>query len=192
MAVSPLELWLVRHGETTRSRDGRLAGWANVHLTAHGREEATAVRELLAGEAFDGVWCSDLTRARTTARLAWGAATPDRRLREIDFGRLEGHPWERLEPALKDALMNFDGFHAPGGESLADLRGRALDFLTSLPVGRHLLFTHGGVIRLLTRETGEDGFVPTGTVVGLDWPRRRLLFLRRLPGKDPASGAAAR
>jgi probable phosphoglycerate mutase len=179
-----LELWLVRHGETTRSRDGRLAGWADVRLTGKGREEAEAVRSVLAGECFDGVWSSDLTRARTTARLAWGRATPDRRLREIHFGDLEGRPWRDLATALRGALMRFDGFVAPGGESLADLRSRVLDFLAGLPGGRHLLFTHGGVIRLLTREAGEDAFMPTGTVAALSWPARRLLFVRRPGDRD--------
>ena len=37
------------------------------------------------------------------------------------------------------------------------------------------------MIRLLTREAGNDGFVPTGTVVALDWSRRAVLFIRECP-----------
>ena len=51
-------------------------------------------------------------------------------------------------------------------------------FTTELPAGRHLLFVHGGVIRVLTQDLGLDRFVPTGTLVGLDWSERRVLFVR--------------
>jgi 2,3-bisphosphoglycerate-dependent phosphoglycerate mutase len=186
-----LELWLVRHGETTHSRDGMLAGWGDVPLTEVGEEQATAVRPLLAGERFAGVWSSDLSRARRTAALAWGDATPDRRLREINFGELEGQAWATLDDSLKQALVHFAGFNPPGGETIEVMRARIHSFLDELPPGRHLLFTHGGVIRALTREVGEDAFQPTGTVVALDWSARTMIFVRkqngaRSPFDDPS------
>lgn len=181
-----LELWLVRHGETTHSRDGFLAGWGDVPLTAIGEDQASAVRPLLAGERFAGVWSSDLSRAARTARLAWGEARPDRRLREINFGELEGHPWATLDAGLKLGLSSFVGFSPPGGETIEAMRERVGTFISELPPGRHLLFTHGGVIRALTREVGDDSFQPTGTVVALDWTARKLLFVRRQNGvKSP-------
>ena len=176
--METLELWLVRHGETPASRDGVLAGWADVPLTPRGVEQAEAVRPALAGETFDSVWCSDLRRAVETARLAYGPARPEPRLREINFGELEGHAWAALDPAVRRSFVEFDGFHPPGGETLAQVRVRVHDFLAGLPNGRHLIFTHGGVIRLLTRECGHDAFVPTGTMVGIDWSGPQILFTR--------------
>ncbi|MCP4895333.1 MAG: histidine phosphatase family protein, partial [bacterium] len=44
-----LELWLVRHGETLRSVEGRIAGWTDTPLSDRGRDEARAVAPLLAG-----------------------------------------------------------------------------------------------------------------------------------------------
>jgi probable phosphoglycerate mutase len=176
--VEPLELWLVRHGETACSRDGVLAGWTDVPLTATGRAQAAAVRPLLAGERFDGAWCSDLQRAVATAQLAWGEAVADPRLREINFGELEGQAWDTLDPMTRKAIAEFADFNPEGGETLEEAFGRVNGFLDGLPAGRHLLFTHGGVIRLLTRAAGQDGFVPTGTVVGLDWTHREVLFTR--------------
>jgi len=170
-----LELWLVRHGETTRSRDGRLAGWSDVRLTERGRAEARALRPLLAGGSFAGVWCSDLARTRTTARLAWGRAQTDRRLRELSFGDLEGLRWTALPRPLKESLLGWDGFHPTGGESLDELAARVHAFLATLDAGRHLVFTHGGVVRLLTRQLGVDEFQPTGTLLVVDWTRRLLL-----------------
>ena len=171
-----VEIWLVRHGETTCSRDGVLAGWMDVPLTDNGAAQAEALRPLLAETAFDAVWSSDLQRAVRSALLAWGTPVADPRLREINFGDLEGKDWETLDPIHKQAINAFDGWHAPGGESLDDVRARLHSFLGELYPGRHLVFTHGGVIRLLTRELGQDGFVPTGTVVGVDWTHRTVLF----------------
>jgi probable phosphoglycerate mutase len=179
------ELWLVRHGETPASRGRSLAGWTDVPLTGHGEDQASALRPLLAGERFDGVWSSDLRRAVTTARLAWGEPRRDERLREMSFGELEGLPWETLEPCVQESLVRFEGFEAPGGESFDALRSRVLSFVGALGPGRHLLFTHGGVVRLLSREVGEDHFVPTGTLLVVDWESRRLL--RRADGEGEAS-----
>jgi len=172
------ELWLVRHGETPASKGQTLAGWADVPLTEHGENQASALKPTLTGERFDGVWSSDLRRAVTTARLAWGEPRQDARLREMSFGSLEGQLWATLDPRIGEALARFEGFAAPGGETFEDLRARVQSFLDGLPAGRHLLFTHGGVVRLLSREVGEDHFVPTGTLLVLDWDDRRLLSRR--------------
>ncbi len=177
-----LELWLVRHGETTHSRDGLLAGWADVPLTEVGVEQARSVRPLLAGERFTDVWSSDLSRARRTAQLAWGNATLDQQLREINFGQLEGLPWATLDEVYKKSLAAFSGFAPPGGETIEAMRERVKAFLADLAPGRHLIFTHGGVIRALTREVGEDSFLPTGSVAALDWEARKLLFIRKQDG----------
>lgn len=182
-----LELWLVRHGETPASRDGVLAGWADVPLTPRGVEQAEAVRPALADEKFLGVWSSDLQRAVDTARLAHGVAVHDKRLREINFGEFEGRAWAALDPAVRRSIAEFNGFHPAGGESFPQVRERVHGFLGELPPGRHLIFTHGGVIRLLTRDAGHDAFVATGTVVGLDWTRRELLFTRECPITVPQS-----
>ncbi len=180
--TSTLELWLVRHGETSQSRDGVLAGWSDVPLTAVGEKQAEAVRPLLAGERFVAAWSSDLSRARRTAELAWGEARPEPRLREIDFGTLEGLPWATLADEYKQALIGFSGFDPPGGETIEAMRRRVGSFLVELPPGRHLIFTHGGVIRGLTREAGADSFLPTGSVAALDWTARRVLFIRTQDG----------
>jgi len=172
------ELWLVRHGETPASRGRNLAGWADVPLTERGETQASALRPVLASERFDGAWSSDLQRAVATARLAWGEPRQDARLREMSFGTLEGLPWETMDPRLQEGLVRFEGFAAPGGESFDELRARVYSFLDGLGAGRHLVFTHGGVVRLLSREVGEDHFVPTGSLLVVDWDARRLLWRR--------------
>ena len=103
----------------------------------------------------------------------------------MSFGELEGRSWETLSPAERDAVARFAGFRAPGGESFEALRARVLSLIGALGAGRHLLFTHGGVVRLLSREAGEDSFVPTGTLLVVDWSARRLVS--RTDGAGEAS-----
>jgi probable phosphoglycerate mutase len=123
------------------------------------------------------VWSSDLARALTTARLAWGEPRSDRRLREVDFGDLEGQSYDQVDLEFAEIFMKFRDFRIPGGESHRELSDRVFAFVAELPPGRHLLFVHGGVIRVLTQDLGVDRFVPTGSVVGVDWSARRLLFV---------------
>lgn len=89
---SRVELWLVRHGETAWSRDRRHTGLSDIPLTDHGREQAAALRPLLAAQTWDAVLCSPLSRARETAALALPDATPvfDDDLVERDYGPTEG------------------------------------------------------------------------------------------------------
>jgi probable phosphoglycerate mutase len=82
-------------------------------------------------------------------------------------------------------MARFEGFSAPGGESFEEMRARVLSFVGGLPPGRHLIFTHGGVVRVLSREVGEDRFVPTGTLLVVDWDARRLVS--RVDGDGEAS-----
>ncbi len=179
---SPLELWLIRHGETTANAERSISGWSDVSLTPRGDQQARHVRKWLEGERFDGVWCSDLERAVSTARIAHGEANVDRRLREMHFGEIEGKHFEEIDPHYKDTLLEFDDFNAPGGEKMADFRARLLDFVSSLGSGKHLLFTHGGAIRILARDRGDDRFVSNGGLVIIDWNARRLLKVREIDG----------
>ena len=64
------EVWLVRHGETEWSRDGRHTGITDLPLTPKGEEQASLLRDRLAGASVDRVVSSPLERAKRTAELA--------------------------------------------------------------------------------------------------------------------------
>ncbi|WP_421121445.1 histidine phosphatase family protein [Aquihabitans daechungensis] len=160
-----LDVWLVRHGETEWSAARRFAGWSDLALTAAGEAQAAALVGLLPTGQGVRAWTSDLRRCVDTARLAGLAATPDRRLRELDFGDVDGAAWDELPSEVQDQLLAFDGFAAPNGESVEQLRTRVHEFLRSLAPGRHVVVTHGGVVRQLLRDAGADGAVVTGEVV---------------------------
>ncbi|MCD4748972.1 MAG: histidine phosphatase family protein [Thermoanaerobaculales bacterium] len=182
MKAENLELWLVRHGETTRSVAREIAGWSDPPLTDRGQREAEGLRPRLDGEDFDCIWSSDLQRAVHTARLAWGKARPDRRLRELNFGDLEGCSFAEVDPVYVEQATRFRDFRPPGGESCEEFRSRLEAFLNQLSPGRHLLFVHGGVIRSLAQDLGLDRFVATGSLVGIDWTAQRLLFVNEPNG----------
>ena len=180
-------LVLVRHGATAWSERGRLTGWRDIPLNRRGRNQARRLRRRLSG-SFDSVWSSDLRRAADTARLSIGEARADPRLRELDFGSIEGAAWASLPERIRMGLEAFDGFRAPGGESVADLRARVLGLIDELGPGRHLLVTHGGVIRTLLRLRDRDVLVRPGEVVELMVPGDGLTGQPR-PGRHRGEDA---
>ena len=108
------------------------------------------------------VYSSPLRRARRLAEYLAseeGNVLIDARLSEIDFGEWEGRRWDQIERCQLDAwASDVLGFVPPGGESVASLRDRAVDFATSLVQGDHTarsesqgiaLVTHAGIMRAL-------------------------------------------
>ncbi len=172
-------LFLIRHGENIWNREHRLGGWTDVPLTPLGRAQAAGLRPQLAGERFDAVWASDLVRAWKTAELAGFAPERTPQLREIHFGRLEGRRWESLDPAIQEAMMGFERFRAPGGEATLEVLGRVSAFVDALPAGRHLIFSHAGVMRALLWLSGDLQIIPHTTVYVYDWPAKRLVEVWR-------------
>ena len=93
---------------------------------------------------------SPLRRAWRLAEALDPQAGIDARLNEIDFGEWEGKPWNDIERTALDAwAADVLNFVPPGGESVAGLKQRALDFASSLDSPRVALVTHAGIIRAL-------------------------------------------
>lgn len=173
-------LHLIRHAETTANATRTIAGWSDVPLSERGHAQARQLGALLGGRAFDHVWSSDLNRTLTTARLAGYDPRPDPRVRELNFGDMEGQKWEVALAHYAEHMADFARFAAPGGESVVALRDRVFDFVTGLPAGEHAVFCHGGVIRVVLAELGEHRFVPNCARVEIDWSGRIILGERLL------------
>ena len=163
-------LWLVRHAATDWNGKARFQGHTDVPLNEEGRAQARSLAEALRDRRFDGIWSSPLARAVETAVIAVGEPAIDVRLIEFDFGALEGKTWTDCSVEVQEALLAFDDFAAPGGESVPELRERVHSFIRDLPPGDHVVFTHGGVIHALLRETGEDRDLPPASVVPWEVP----------------------
>ena len=118
------QVWLIRHGQTEWSANGRHTGRTDLDLTSEGEGQAKALAPILAGIDFDLVLCSPRTRARRTAELAGLAAFEvDDDLQEWDYGDLEG----LTTPQIHERFPGWSIWDGPwsGGETAADVTARA-------------------------------------------------------------------
>jgi broad specificity phosphatase PhoE len=172
-----VEVWLVRHGETEWSKDGRHTSTTELPLTVEGEAVAKGLRDRLEDDDFSLVLTSPRTRARETARLAGHPeAEVDPDLAEWDYGDLEGQTTPRIRETYPGWTI-WSG-PVPGGESSDDVTVR-LDRVVArcrAARGRVLVFGHGHSLRVLAARWLElpaiDGRhlrLDTATVSVLGW-----------------------
>lgn len=145
------DIWLVRHGATEWSTNGRHTGRTDVPLTAEGQREAAALYPRLDRQRFALVLCSPLARARNTARLAgFVHADIDDDLVEWDYGDYEGLTSDQIQ-ARDPGWTIFTGA-VPNGETAEQVGARAQRVLDRCAAveGRVLLFAHGHILRVLS------------------------------------------
>jgi probable phosphoglycerate mutase len=155
---------LIRHGETEWNREARIQGQLDVPLNEAGRAQARRLAERLRDEGIEAAYSSDLARVYETAEIALaGSGLPIHRLvdlREISFGAWQGKRWAEVEREFPQEVLHYrqsEGRYAPpGGESLTDLRRRAVAAFQRI-VGDHrgqtvALFSHGGPCRAILSE----------------------------------------
>jgi broad specificity phosphatase PhoE len=130
-----VELWLVRHGETTTNAARLITGTTDAPLTVTGRLQAQEAGRAIAGTAFDLGFASELERSVETLELmarAGGLTLPhtvrDPRLAERSLGELERTPIRPRDPRLAVDLT----LAPTGGESYIAMTRRCLSFLLDL------------------------------------------------------------
>lgn len=160
---SPIEITLVRHGQSESNVAGRWQGHGDSALSTHGRDQAMSLATRLVREdaRFDRWLASDLRRAHDTGLASAGRlgarVEVDPRWREIDVGRWEGLTREEVaERFPEDVEQLGQGPHVRfgGGESWIDLatrtRAALMELKESMRAGeRAVIFTHGGVVAAL-------------------------------------------
>jgi alpha-ribazole phosphatase len=160
-SLIPTRLYLVRHGQVADGHTDRYHGNNDIGLSANGVQQFEKLATQLASVPLAGVYSSDLTRALTGAEIisrGRGVAPqiiPE--FREIHFGVWEGLNFteiaERYPAELEARFKDLTGFRIPGGESLTDVKLRALPRLTSL-IQKHqqetfLIVAHAGINRVI-------------------------------------------
>jgi 2,3-bisphosphoglycerate-dependent phosphoglycerate mutase len=113
---------------------GIATGWLHGKLSARGRASAREMGDRRRSDGLHAVFTSDLGRAVETVNVAFeGATVPilhDWRLRECDYGDLNGMPVEKLHAERVEHLdVPF-----PGGESWRQAVERVGRFLDDLPL----------------------------------------------------------
>jgi broad specificity phosphatase PhoE len=191
---SPL-LYLVRHGETEWSRDGRHTSHTDLPLTPVGEQAAEALAPRLASVAFDLVLTSPLRRARDTARRCGfpdAEVQPD--AREWDYGEYEGRTTAEIREGVPGWRIWSDG--APGGETPEQVGERADRIVSRIKApttgpsagstnARSLIFAHGHFLRVLTArwlgQPPQDGALyrlDTSSLSVLGWEREVAVLLK--------------
>ncbi len=161
MGVRVVHVHLVRHGQSTWNREGRLQG-QTIHpsLTALGRRQAATAAATLSGR-LDGpaiLWSSDLVRAAMTAAvIGTRLGLPvhhDEALREQSLGRFEGRLARSLTPEPIPPGSHVAHMWWGGGESTADVYRRVGRFMTrelvhpATSATHVVVVSHGDTIRV--------------------------------------------
>jgi broad specificity phosphatase PhoE len=105
------------HSLTEDNEAGRATGWLDGRLSARGRELARELGGRHRADAPDAVFTSDLGRSLETVAIAFGTTEVpvfhDWRLRECDYGELNGAPVDVVHAERERRLDE----PYPGGES---------------------------------------------------------------------------
>lgn len=141
-----LQIVYETHSISTDNEAGIATGWHHGRLSEEGRRLALELGKRRRDDGIDLVLTSDLRRAVETAEIAFaGSAIPieqDARLRECDYGALNGAPVARL--AAERSRRVDEPF--PGGESYRQVVERTRDLLRDLSAARDgsrvLLISH--------------------------------------------------
>jgi broad specificity phosphatase PhoE len=127
-----VEIVFETHSTSVDNERGVATGWLDGELSEHGREQARKLGERRRKDEIAAVFASDLGRAVETADLAFGdSGIPihyDPRLRECNYGDLNGMPSSKLE-AERSKRVDVP---YPGGESYRDCVERVRTFLDDL------------------------------------------------------------
>lgn len=147
-------LYLLRHGQTEWSANGRHTGRTDIPLTDEGEDEARAAGETLAklrhGPAL--VLTSPRTRAVKTAALAGlDVHETTEQLAEWDYGDYEGITTDQIRETVPGWTVWTHPI--PGGESASEVAARADDVLAkareALADSDVVLVGHGHFSRVL-------------------------------------------
>jgi broad specificity phosphatase PhoE len=154
------KLILARHGETSWNVGKVFRGRADVNLDEVGIKQAELLGMYLSNWKLEAIYSSPVKRALDTANIVARyqkvAVRIAEGLTDFDFGEWQSLPEQevqRLYPAiLNEWHNNPDKVKMPGGESLEDVRSRAVEVVNGV-LARHqanvLLVSHRVLIKVL-------------------------------------------
>jgi broad specificity phosphatase PhoE len=154
------EIILVRHGETEWNTGDVFRGRIDIGLSETGLKQAAALGEYLKNAEVDAIFSSPLKRALATAEAInryhnLEIETADG-LIDYDFGEWQGMSRQDIKTKYTE-LYNEWNTHpervkTPGGETLNDVRDRALDFINDILNGYKgsiILASHRVVLKVI-------------------------------------------
>jgi broad specificity phosphatase PhoE len=160
---SPTTVFLLRHGQTVNTLDGRFR--YNGHIDVGVTEESLAtmhnIAQQLKNHPITHIYSSDLNRAQAgaavIAKQLEAPHTPLPAFREIKMGCWEGLTYdevrEQYPEQVKKKFADFLNYRIPGGETIPEVENRVftqMDKLLEIHRGEHLaIVAHGGINMLI-------------------------------------------
>ncbi len=149
----------IRHGQSLGNLTKTFLGNTDIDLSPLGYRQAECTANYLKDIHIDKVYSSDLIRAYNTCneylKLSGKSAEKTKALREIYVGLWENRKFDDLQTEFNSTysvwLNDLGSAEPDGGESVAELQKRAIDFVTAVANendGKTIaLFTHATFIR---------------------------------------------
>ena len=159
-------IYLIRHGQTTWNRAGRLQGQADSPLTLLGTQQVEAIgkklKEIIETKKHS-VWSSPLGRTKQTTSIIcdeinfkYDDVLFDERLVEITLGDRDGYKsWKALFEDFPDDMARREkdpwNFSHPNGESSQMVWERVKPFIEKIVnlEGIQVIVTHGVVSKII-------------------------------------------
>jgi len=134
------DIYLIRHGQTEWNKEKRFRGAFDVPLNDQGREEAACAAGALRDISLMRIYASPLSRAMETAQIVSSGraieVVADNAFLDIDYGewtKMLDAQVQRKFPKLHVAWLKTPHLvRFPGGETLAEVRQRAVARLREL------------------------------------------------------------
>ncbi len=177
-----MKITLLRHAEVDSAYHGCYNGHIDITLSEAGKAQAKKLSAHFDSQCFDGVFCSDLIRARETLGYfshAKDAVYTDK-LREKSWGRHEGLSYDEICTRENIEYRDFTQWiNALDGE-LPDkyvkrVESFFFEYLPSLDKENLFIVTHAGVIRIfisivknITLEEAFEIALPYGSYIIYD------------------------
>lgn len=127
--------FLLRHGEALSNTKNIISSWPEKHhfpLTKKGKSQIEGLTKEIKKEGIDLIFSSDLLRTKQTAEIISKALkikpVYDKRLREYDFGALNGSSLDYFRNLFEDQLKRFH-LKPKKGETYNDIMERMYSFL---------------------------------------------------------------
>ncbi len=153
--------YLMRHGQTAWNKSEIFRGRADVPLNETGLKEAELAAAYFRDRKVDAVYSSPISRAVQTAEKIADAlglkVLPHPGITDMSFGDWEGRPIKEVEHRDAERFRLWQEaphlLKVPGGESLAEVRTRAVaaleDAIRKHEKGTVIMVTHRVVTKVL-------------------------------------------
>jgi probable phosphoglycerate mutase len=176
--TTSLELYLIRHGATEWSENGRHTGATDLPLTELGKKQSELLKNRLQREKFSKIFCSPLKRALETCKICGYNPIVNPDLKEWNYGEYEGLTTDQI--CEKNPQWNLFEQGAPGGESPQQMAARAHRFLHQVHSleGKIAIFSSAHFLRVFATQWlgdsytfGRELYLSTGSISILGYER---------------------